>query len=95
MIIIKMGSCCSCQGGDAYEISTNPKWADNIENSVLEYRFMIGKHHNNYDFRRMFKDITIAVYDGSKYESSVCGKEAKYCLDIRHDFIYGVYSNNI
>jgi hypothetical protein len=35
---------------------------------------------NNYDFRRMFKDITIAVYDGSKYESSICNKEAKYCI---------------
>ena len=45
MIIIKMGSCCSCKSGDAYEISTNPKWAENIERSVLEYRFMIGKHH--------------------------------------------------
>ena len=95
MIIIKMGSCCSCESGDAYEISTNQKWAENIENSVLEYRFMIGKHHNNYDFRRMFKDITIAIYDGSKYESSVCGKEAKYLLDIRHEFIYGVYANSI
>ena len=93
MIIIKMGGCCSCEGGDAYEISKDSRWTENIERSVLEYRFMIGKHHNNYDFRKIFKDIIISVYDGSKYESSICNKEAKYCLDIRHEFIYGVYSN--
>jgi hypothetical protein len=47
-----MGNCCDCQSGDAYEISTEERWAENIENSALEYRFMIGKHMNNYDFRK-------------------------------------------
>jgi hypothetical protein len=90
-----MGNCCDCQSGDAYEISTEERWAENIENSVLEYRFMIGKHMNNYDFKKLFKDATISVYNGSEYESSICNKEAKYFLDIRRDFIYGVYANKV
>jgi hypothetical protein len=44
---------------------------------------------------KIFKDIQIAVYNGSEYESSICNKEAKYFLDIRREFIYGVYPNKV
>jgi len=82
-----------CQSNDAYEITTDPKFADNLEKTVLQYRFMVGKHNNNFTFSKIFKDTSYVTYDGSRVDDDkVYHDTAVYKIDIRHGFIYGVYN---
>jgi hypothetical protein len=87
-----MGICYSCNSNDMYEITTDPKFTDNLEKTVLQYRFMVGKHNNNFTFSRIFKDTSYIIYDGSRVdEDKIYNENVIYKIDIRHGFIYGVY----
>lgn len=84
--------CFGC-GDDIYEITTQPKFQDNVQNSVMEYRFLVGKHMDNFNLASIFKGHKITFYDGSKpfNAASETARVAVYKIDLRGSFIYGVY----
>jgi len=88
---------CKCTNDKLYEITTQPQFAEAVQASVLEYRFLIGKNYNNYNLRDVFKAHRVAIYDGRKQQSSeaTSDQSVSFVLDIRHDFVYGVYRRSL
>ena len=81
----------SCQD-DLYTITDQPGFQDYIERSVIEYRFLIGKNINNYNLSRVFKNKSVRYYNGLKHDS-IIDKDVDLFVDLRGNFIYGVYVN--
>jgi len=81
-----------CQSNDVYDITTDLKFTDTLEKTVLQYRFMIGKYTYNFTFSKIFKDTSYIIYDGSILEEDkVYNENVVYKVDVRNGIIYGVY----
>ena len=88
-----MGHCNSkwCKD-DLYEITKQSKFQDAVEKSIMEYRFMIGKHINNFNMKTLFQTKRVKYYDGRKEDYSASyWREFDILIDLRGEFIYGVY----
>ena len=83
----------SCQD-DLYTITDQPGFQEYIERSVFEYRFLIGKNINNYNLSKVFKTKTVRYYNGVKNDG-VIDRDANLLVDLRGNFIYGVYVNRV
>ena len=88
---------CKWSNGELYEVTTQPQFADGVQASVMEYRFLVGKNYNNYNLRDVFKAHRVAMYDGRKQQPSeaTSDESVAFVLDIRHDFVYGVYRRSL
>ena len=73
-----------------YEITTQAKFQPYLEVTALEYRFLIGKHINNFNLSTIFKGKRVHFYNGERQQPT---KEfgIEYYIDLRQDFIYAVY----
>ena len=89
-LIYKM--CWTCGHNDVYSISTQSIFQDAIQQSILEYRYLVGKNMNNYNLATTFRHKRIRYYDG-RYQQRESSDWKLYdiVVDLRGDFIYGVY----
>ncbi len=85
-------SCWKCCQDDLYTITDQPKFQEFVEKSVLDYRFLIGKNINNFKLAEVFKRKSVRYYNGGKHDP-VEDRNADLIVDLRGDFIYGVYAN--
>ncbi len=81
-----------CCQDDLYTITDQPKFQEYIEKSVMEYRFLIGKNINNFKLVDVFKRKSVRYYNGGKHKADK-DQDAELLVDLRGEFIYGVYAN--